>query len=91
MPETNFTELLPLYRSLELTNPFTLNCDPFKEGCDLHQSLVGKEDVVCAIRYVYGDGSSTCPTSYSLESVVSQQEAQARGLVVTHFGGKRSL
>ena len=93
MPETNFTELLPLYRSLELTNPFTLDCDPYKEGCDLlHQSLVGEEGVVCAIRYSYdGDGNSTCPTSYSLESVASQQEAQAQGLAVTHFGGKRSL
>jgi len=92
MPETNFTELLPLLESINHTNPFKLDKD-----CNVHedsacatdppQELRGQDGAVCAYRYVYDDSvEGTCPISYSHESVVSKEAAEAEGLVVTHYG-----
>jgi len=92
MPETNFTELVALFKSIEHTNPFTYdkNCNPHDNStCTTEppQELRGEEGAVCAFRYEYDESiEDSCPVSYSHESVASKEEAEAQGLVVTHYG-----
>lgn len=58
-PNTDWSSLIPTLRSFELSNPPSLDCDPYCEECD-PPSL--QQDGVCVVEIE--PSSSTCPDGY---------------------------
>jgi hypothetical protein len=87
-PPTEFGSLIPVLRSLTWTNPYQLECDPYRdEGCDTSPPLeVGGACIV----HVEGKSNGTCATNSNYTVLTypgSFEEAKANSsLYVTHAG-----
>jgi len=82
-------ELIGFLRSLEVTNAYDLDCDPYSsEDCETvpQQTLVDlDETAVCGV--IYEETEEECPQKYSLMSYASQEDLEADdNAVLTHYG-----
>ena len=95
LPETNFTDLVPILRSLTWNNPYTLECDPYNDPtCNTEPLLV--EGGACVIKTsdliaaAAASPTGSCPTGYSYSlSTYSGTFSEAMldpSVYVTHEG-----
>jgi hypothetical protein len=89
-PQTDFSTFLTKLLDFELENPSSLDCNPYKatnsSGCELTPSLT-TDGGACVIDFSEPSDGSMCPSNwtYSLQTFPgSIEEAQSRGLYVTH-------
>jgi hypothetical protein len=88
-PRTDWTTMIPVYRNLTWTNPYSIDCDPYADPdtCDTTPPL--EQGGACVVTYETPTTAraDTCPSSYSVSTYAgTYQEAEAAGLVVTHSG-----
>ena len=92
IPQMEFSEeYVAFLQSLEVTNPYDLNCNPYEDdSCEATptQNLTDLgDDAACGVKYdMTSVGDNQCPTKYSLVSYESVDEAEADGATVTHHG-----
>jgi len=93
VPATTFTaEYISFLKSLQPTNPYELNCNPYQdETCETTPSqsnLTALGDAaVCGIIYeTVRVENEQCPTEYTMESFASLQDLETAGAVLTHHG-----
>lgn len=91
VPQMEYSSEFVLYlRSLQLTNPFELSCDPYEdETCDtvppLSDLTALGDAAACGVVYeAVPEGQ--CPVRYSLQSFASVAELESAGAVLTHHG-----
>lgn len=92
VPETSFSpDIIAQFRSLVVTNPYDLMCDPYNEtNCTTTPPQTLTElgtEAVCAIKYdttLLDDNQ--CPIQYRLETYTSKDTADADGAFLTHWG-----
>jgi len=92
-PTTTFyEESTEQWKELTLTNPYQIDCNPYKNStCDTVPPVELTElweDAVCAVKFnTTGNlDDDQCPTEYSLQTYESKEAAEQDGANVTHWG-----
>ena len=92
VPQMEFSEeYVAFLQSLQVTNPYDLNCNPYEDAaCETTptQELTDLGDeAACGVKYdMTSLNDDQCPTEYSLVSFESADKAEADGATVTHHG-----
>jgi len=88
IPQTDFTDAIPVLQQFEWTNPYSLDCNPYVKDEECNTQPLLEKGGACYFD-IKQTSNKQCPESFSYETKTfsgTLEEAQAKGLLVTHEG-----